>query len=225
MSEGDRERWAAVEDYLVNLFVPADPALDAALVAAAEAGMPMIQVTPTQGKLLSILARACGARRILEIGTLAGYSTIWLARALPGDSGSVVTLEAVPTHAEVARSNLVRAGVAERVEVRLGAALDSLAQIAGEGDAPFDLVFIDADTLNLAAYFEWALKLTRRGGLIIADNAVIEGKVLDAESADPKTQAVRNFHAAVAAEPRVSATVIQTVGKKGYDGMALMTVI
>jgi caffeoyl-CoA O-methyltransferase len=224
MSEGNRERWAAVDDYLTRLFVPSDSALDAALAAAAEAGLPMIQVTPTQGKLLHVLALACGARHILEIGTLAGYSTIWLARALPADSGSVVTLEANPTHARVARANLERAGVAERVEVRLGPALESLAQFGEEGRGPFDLVFIDADTLNLAAYFAWALKLTRRGSLIVTDNVVLEGKVLDADTADPMVQAVRRFNAAVAAEPRVSATVIQTVSRKGYDGLALMAV-
>jgi caffeoyl-CoA O-methyltransferase len=225
MSERDRERWAAVEDYLTTLFAPSDPALDAALVAASEAGMPMIQVTPTQGKVLHLLALACRARHLLEIGTLAGYSTIWLARALPAEGGLVVTLEANPTHAQVARSNLARAGVADRVEVRLGSALDSLAQLAADGQGPFDLVFIDADTLNLEAYFAWAVRLTRRGGLIITDNVVLEGNVLNAASSDPLVQAVRRFHTAVAAEPRVSATVIQTVGRKGYDGLALMTVI
>lgn len=225
MSESDRDRWAAVDGYLSDLYAPSDPALEAALAAAAAAGMPMIQVTPNQGKFLHVLALARGAHRILEIGTLAGYSTIWLARALPSEDGSVVTLEANPTHAEVARSNLARAGVAERVEVRVGSAVESLARLAEEGRDPFDLVFIDADTVNLATYFGWALRLTKVGSVIVADNVVIEGKVLDGESVDSKVQAVRRFNMAVAAESRVRATAIQTVGRKGYDGMALIAVV
>lgn len=224
MSQDTRERWTAVDDYLSDLFTIPDPALDAALRGAAAAGMPMIQVAPNQGKLLHVLALARGARTILEIGTLAGYSAIWLARALPAD-GRLITLESNSKHAEVARANLARAGVSEMVEVRLGPALESLAQLAAEQRESFDFVFIDADTVNAAAYFDWALKLTRRGSLIVTDNVVRDGAVLDATSADPMVQGARRFNAAMAAEPRVSATVLQTVGRKGYDGMAIAVVI
>lgn len=226
MKEGhmSQERWTAVDDYIDSLFTPPDPALDAAMQSAADAGMPMISVTPNQGKLLNVLAAARGARTILEIGTLAGYSAIWLARALPAD-GKLISLEADSKHAAVARANLERAGLADRVEVRLGPALDSLAQLAAEGRAPFDLVFIDADTLNTPTYFTWALKLTKAGSLIITDNVVRNGAVLDGHSDDASIQALRRFTAAVAAEPRVSATVIQTVGRKGYDGLLVAVVI
>jgi len=218
-----QDQWTAVDRYITELFVPADPALDAALQATADAGMPLINVAPNQGKLLHILALSHGARAILEIGTLGGYSTIWLARALPAD-GRLITLEADPKHAEVARGTIARAGLGQIVEVRLGPALDTLPQLAAEGRGPFDLVFIDADKVNTAAYFAWALKLTRRGSLIITDNVVRDGAVIDADSADTSVQGVRRFNAALAAEPRVSATVIQTVGSKGYDGFAIAIV-
>jgi predicted O-methyltransferase YrrM len=218
-----QEQWTAVDRYISDLFVPPDPALDAALQAAADAGLPPIHVAPNQGKLLHILARSIGARSILEIGTLGGYSTIWLARALP-PGGSLITLEADPQHAAVARANIARAGLAEVVEVRLGRALDTLPQLAAEGRGPFDLVFIDADKPSTAAYFDWALKLTRRGSLIITDNVVRNGAVADADSHDESVQGVRRFNAALAAEPRVTAIIIQTVGSKGYDGLAIALV-
>jgi predicted O-methyltransferase YrrM len=218
-----QEQWTAVDRYITDLFVPSDPALDAALRATADAGMPLINVAPNQGKLLHILALASRARAILEIGTLGGYSTIWLARALPAD-GRLITLEADPKHAAVARANIARAGLAEIVEVRLGRALDTLPQLASEGRGPFDLIFIDADKPNTAAYFAWALKLTRRGGLIITDNIVRGGAVIDEGSANASVQGVRRFNAALAAEPHVSATAIQTVGSKGYDGLAIAVV-
>jgi predicted O-methyltransferase YrrM len=218
-----QEQWTAVDRYITELFVPPDPALDGALKDAADAGLPAIQVAPNQGKLLSILAQAIGARSILEIGTLGGYSTIWLARALP-PGGSLITLEIDPKHAEIARTNLARAGLSEVVEVRLGAALDSLAQLAGEGRGPFDLVFIDADKSNLAAYFDWALKLSRRGSLIITDNVVRNGAVADPNNGDHNVQGVRRFNEVIAAELRVIATAIQTVGSKGYDGLSIALV-
>ena len=218
-----QDQWTAVDDYITGLLVPPDPALDAALQATEDAGLPPIQVAPNQGKLLGILAQAVSARSILEIGTLGGYSTIWLARALsPG--GKLITLELDPKHATVARANIEKAGLAEVVEVRVGAALDTLQGLAAEGRAPFDLVFIDADKPNTAAYFEWALKLTRPGSLIITDNVVRNGAVADADSDDPNVQGVRRFNAALAAEPRVTATIIQTVGSKGYDGLAIALV-
>jgi predicted O-methyltransferase YrrM len=218
-----QNQWTAVDRYITDLFVPPDPALDAALQATADAGMPLINVAPNQGKLLHVLALAHGARTILEVGTLAGYSTIWLARALP-NGGRLVTLEVDPKHAEVARANIARAGLADVVELRLGPALDTLPQLVAEGQGPFDMVFIDADKPNTTAYFEWALKLTRRGSLIIADNVVRDGAVIDADSADASVQGVRRFNAALAAEPRVTASVIQTVGSKGYDGLAFAIV-
>jgi predicted O-methyltransferase YrrM len=184
----------------------------------------MINVAPNQGKLLYVLAVAHGARTILEIGTLAGYSTIWLARALPAD-GRLITLEYEPKHAEVARANIARAGLAAQVEVRVGAALDTLPQLAAEDAGPFDLVFIDADKVNSVAYFNWALKLTRPGSLIIIDNVVRDGKVIDAASRDVSVQGVRALYEALAAEPRVAATAVQTVGSKGYDGLAVAVVL
>ena len=216
-------QWTAVDRYITDLFAPPDPALDAALQATADAGMPPINVAPNQGKLLHVLALAHGARTILEIGTLAGYSTIWLARALPA-GGRLVTLEVDPKHAEVARANIARAGLADSVDLRLGRALDTLPQLVAEGQGPFYLVFIDADKPNTTAYFEWALKLTRRGSLIIADNVVRDGTVIDAASKDPSVQGIRRFNELVAAEPRVSATAMQTVGSKGYDGLAIILV-
>jgi predicted O-methyltransferase YrrM len=216
-----QELWSAVDRYITDLLAPEDAALQAALEASAAAGLPAINVAPSEGKLLQILARLVGARRILEIGTLGGYSTIWLARALPAD-GRLITLEADPRHAEVARDNLARAGLAASVEVRLGKAIETLPAIAAEGHGPFDLVFIDADKPSNPDYFAWAMRLTRPGSLIIVDNVVREGKVVDPASADPSVQGVRRLNQLIAAEPRVSATAIQTVGSKGYDGMAIM---
>jgi predicted O-methyltransferase YrrM len=216
-------RWTAVDRYFTDLFVPADPVLDAALEASAAAGLPPINVSPPQGKLLNLLARVHGSRTVLEIGTLGGYSTIWLARALP-DGGRVITLEHDPRHAEVARANLARAGLAHVAEVRVGPALDTLPQIAAQGLGPFDLVFIDADKKSNPDYFAWALRLTRRGSVIVVDNVVRDGAVIDAQSPDPNIQGVRRCNAMMAAEPRVSATAIQTVGGKGYDGFAIAVV-
>jgi predicted O-methyltransferase YrrM len=217
------EIWTAVDGYFSDLLVPADAALEAALAASAAAGLPAINVSPVQGKLLQLLARAIGAHNVLEIGTLGGYSSIWLARALP-DGGRLVSLEADPRHAEVARANIARAGLDSSVEVRLGMALDLLPELAAEGGEPFDLVFIDADKPNNAAYFDWALQLTRPGSIIVVDNVVREGDVIDAVSDSPTVQGVRRFLERLAAEPRVSATAIQTVGGKGYDGFAIALV-
>jgi len=217
-------QWTAVDRFIGDLLIPQDPALEAALRASAEAGLPAIQVSPAQGKLLQLLARLRGARAILEIGTLGGYSTIWLARALPV-GGHLITLEADPKHAGVARTNLARAGVGNIVEVRLGQALDVLPQLAVERRGPFDLVFIDADKAATPDYFAWALKLSRVGSLIIADNVVRSGALVDANSTDPGVLGMRRFHEVLAAERRVSATTIQTVGCKGYDGFTLALVI
>jgi predicted O-methyltransferase YrrM len=197
--------------------------LDTALQTAAEAGLPSQNVTPNQGKLLAILAQAIRARTILEIGALGGYSAIWLARALP-PGGRLITLEANPKHAEVARANLAAAGLAGVVEVRVGPALENLPRLAEEGLGPFDLVFIDADKPNNSAYLEWALKLTRPGSLIITDNVVRNGAVVDANSDNPSVQGVRRSNAVLAADPRLVATAIQTVGSKGYDGFAIALV-
>jgi predicted O-methyltransferase YrrM len=215
--------WTAVDRYINELFVPQDDALDAALEASAAAGLPSIDVAPNQGKLLYLLARMQGARTILEIGTLGGYSTIWLARALPAE-GRLISLEADARHAEVARANIARAELAKIVEVRVGKALNSLPRLAAEDRGPFDLIFIDADKGNNPKYFEWAMKLARRGSVIIADNVVRDGAVIDAKSRDSDVRGIRRFNEMVAADPRVSATAIQTVGSKGYDGFAIALV-
>ncbi|NED92363.1 O-methyltransferase [Streptomyces sp. SID11233] len=217
-------RWAEVDDYFNARLLGPDEALDAAVEASEKAGLPAIQVAANQGKLLNLLARLQGARTVLEIGTLGGYSTIWLARALP-EGGSVVTLEADPECAEVARRNIERAGLADVVEVRLGPALDTLPLLAEQGYGPFDVVFIDADKPSNPDYLAWSLKLTRPGSLIVADNVVRDGEVADAASEDPKVLGVRRFTELVAAEPTLTATALQTVGTKGYDGllMALVT--
>lgn len=219
-----QEQWSAVDHYVEQMFVPSDPALDAALKASAEAGLPSIQVSPAQGKLLQILAQTMGVRKVLEIGTLGGYSTIWLARALPPD-GRLITLEVNPKHAEVARSNIARAGLASVVELRLGPGLETLPKLVQEKQGPFDFVFIDADKPGYADYFPWVLKLTRRGSLIIADNVVRKGAVADPNSDDQNVLGIRKFNEAVRAEPRVSATAIQTVGIKGYDGLVFAVVV
>jgi predicted O-methyltransferase YrrM len=218
------EQWTAIDDYLTDLFIPPDPALDAALEASTDAGLPPISVAPNQGKLLMLLARMRGARNILEIGTLGAYSTIWLARALPAD-GRLVTLEYDPKHAEVARGNLERAGLAAVVDLREGAALATLPLLATEGLAPFDFIFIDADKPAYPDYLVWALRLSGRGSVIVADNVVRKGAVIEADSKDPNVQGARSFNALLAAEPRVSATVIQTVGSKGHDGFAIALVL
>jgi predicted O-methyltransferase YrrM len=218
-----QELWTTVDRYLVDLLLPVDPALDAALAASVAAGLPEIAVAPTQGKFLHLLARMCGATNILEIGTLGGYSTIWLARALPAD-GRVVTLEIDPKHAEVAKANFASAGVANVIELRLGPAIETLPQLVREGRGPFDFVFIDADKPSAPDYFAWALKLTRPGSVIIVDNVIRNGEVANAVSIDPNVQGVRRLNEMVAAEPRVSATAIQTVGVKGYDGFVMARV-
>jgi len=215
--------WTEVDRYITDLLVRPDAALQAALDESAAAGLPAISVAPNQGKLLHLIARIQGARSILEIGTLGGYSTIWLARALP-PGGRLVTLEADPKHAAVARSTFARAGLESVVDLRLGRASDTLPQIADERRGPFDLIFIDADKAGIPDYFTWALRLSRVGTVIIVDNVVRGGAVIDAASPDPSIQGVRRFNEMLASEPRVSATAIQTVGSKGYDGFAIMLV-
>jgi predicted O-methyltransferase YrrM len=219
----DRTKWSAVDAYIVEKISTPDFALDAALAANAAAGLPAIDVSPPQGKLLYLLARMARARKILEIGALGGYSTIWLARALPPD-GFVVTLEAVPKHAEIARENVRRAGLSGQVRVRLGPALESLPRIAEEGIGPFDLVFIDADKPSNPDYLAWALRLARVGATIVCDNVVREGAIVDRASADPSVQGTRRMFDMIAKEPRLSATAIQTVGAKGWDGFVVAIV-
>jgi len=218
------EIWTAVDDYFGGLLVKEDAALLAAVEASAAAGLPPIQVSPAQGKFLHLLARMISARSVLEIGTLGAYSTIWLARALPED-GRVVTLEVNPKHAEVSLRNLARAGVANKVDLRLGKALETLPQLAGEGRGPFDLIFIDANKSDIPEYFAWALKLARLGGVIVSDNVVRKGAVLDANSGDADIQGVRRFAEMAGREKRVSSTVLQNVGGKGYDGFAISLVV
>jgi predicted O-methyltransferase YrrM len=215
----DRDRWTAVDHYLVDRLITADPALEAALSASAEAGLPPHDVSPAQGRLLEVLGRAVGARAVLELGTLGGYSTIWLARSVP-DGGRVVTLESDPHYADVARRNIERAGVGDRVEVRTGPALETLPQLRG----PFDLIFIDADKRSNPEYLDWSLRLSRPGTLIVADNVVRGGAVAEAGCDDPSVQGVRRFLDMLGADPRVSATAIQTVSAKGYDGFAIAVV-
>lgn len=218
------ERWAEVDRYASDLLLLPDASLDAAVAAMDAGGLPPIQVSPLQGAFLQILARALRATKVLEIGTLGGYSAIWLGRALP-HGGRLVTLEVNSHHAEVARSNVDRAGLSSVVEVRLGPALESLPRLEREGFGPCDLVFIDADKPNTAAYFDWALKLTRTGGMIVVDNVVRQGQLADEGSVDPNVQGMRRLMDRVGAEPRVRATLIQTVGSKGYDGFSLIEVL
>jgi len=216
--------WSAVDTYLSSIVLPEDPSLDEAVRASERAGLPPIQVSPLLGKLLHLLALTRGARSILEIGTLGGYSTIWMAKALrPG--GRIITLEIDPKHAEVARGNIRGAGVERLVEVRVGRALDLLPRLAEENAGPFDMVFIDADKPSGPDYFKWALQLTRQGSLIVVDNVVRDGEVANLENTDAAVLGSRRVLEAMAAEPRVSSTVIQTVGVKGYDGFALGLVI
>lgn len=217
------EQWAAVDRFLTGLLVPPDPGLDAALDASNRAGLPAINVSPVQGKLLYLLARVRQARRILEVGTLGGYSAIWLARALP-PGGRLVTLESDPAHAAVAQANIDRAGLSGAVELRLGPALETLPRLEAEGAWPFDLVFIDADKASTPDYFAWALRLTRAGSLIVVDNVVRKGAVADPDTENEDALGVRRFLELAAADPRVSVTAIQTVGAKGYDGFAVALV-
>jgi predicted O-methyltransferase YrrM len=212
-----------VDEYFEGLLVRSDPILEAALGAGLAAGMPQIQVSPTQGKFLHLLARIQGARRILEVGTLAGYSTIWLGRALPPD-GRLVSLELNPRHAEVARANLRRAGLDTIAEVLVGQAVDSLAALVDESVEPFDLVFIDADKERNPDYVTWALRLSRPGSVIVADNVVRQGRVVDAENPDPNITGTRRMFEMIAQEPRLESTAVQTVGLKGYDGFAVLRV-
>ena len=218
-----RRKWAAVDDYLNDLFVPADAALEHALQTSARAGLPPIQVTPYQGKFLHLLARLCGARRILEIGTLGGYSGIWLARALP-EGGQLTTLEVEARHAEIARENIAFAGLANVVELHLGPAADTLRQFIAQNRGPFDLIFIDADKASYPQYFELALKLSRIGTCIVADNVIRDGKVNDPGRDGPNIRGVRQFMEMLAAEPRVTATAVQTVSRKRHDGFAIAMV-
>ena len=215
------DTWSAVDRFVVDTLSDSDPVLDAAQRAADTAGLPAISVSAAQGKFLHLLARICGARRILEIGTLAGYSTIWLARALP-PGGQLITLEYDPRHADVARANIARAGLTDRVEVRVGRAIEALPGLVV--DEPFDLIFIDADKPSTADYFRWALKLSRPGTVIVVDNVVRDGRLVDANG-DGDVQGMRRFLEAAANEARVEGTVLQTVGVKGYDGFALLLVV
>lgn len=219
----DHALFTAVDAYLADRFIVNDPALDAAAAAAKAAGLPDIAVSPVLGKYLYLLAKLISARRILEIGTLGGYSTIWLARALPGD-GHLVTLEYEPKHAGVARANIDRAAVGQQVQIVLGKALASLRDIADRDDPPFDMVFIDADKENYTAYLDWSIRLTRPGGLIVADNVVRGGNVLDTASTDSMVQGVQAFNDALAKDARVEAIALQTVSVKGYDGFAMAMV-
>ncbi|MFI8293593.1 O-methyltransferase [Streptomyces sp. ms191] len=219
-----QERWTAVDRYFTDLLAPADDALAAALADSTAAGLPEIAVAPNQGKLLHLLARVHGARSVLEIGTLGGYSTIWLARALPAD-GRLITLEYDPAHADVARANIARAGLDKIVEVRTGAALDTLPLLEAEGAGPFDLVFIDADKVNNPHYVSWALRLSRPGTVIIVDNVVRGGRVAEPDPDDPAVTGTREMLELVSREPRLDATALQTVGSKGYDGLLLARVV
>lgn len=216
-----KNEWALVDEYIVDRLLPPDPVMDSVLSANAAAGLPAIDVAPNQGKLLHIFARMVNARRVLEIGTLGGYSTIWLARALPAD-GIVVTLESDPGHARVAQSNLQAAGLNDAVDLRIGPALETLPKLADE--PAFDLIFIDADKPNNPAYLEWALKLSRPGTVIIGDNVVRGGKIKDSNEQDPSIQGMRQFYDRMSGEPRLTATAVQTVGSKGWDGFSIAIV-
>lgn len=224
MPDNPYAMWHAVDQYLEARYVPSDDALNATLSNTIEAGMAEINVAPNQGKMLMLFAMMCGAKRILEIGTLAGYSAIWMARALPED-GQLITLEYDPRHAEVAQKNIDLAGLSDKVEIRVGRAVDTLAQMVVAGEGPFDFIFIDADKPSNPQYLDYALKLSRPGTVIVGDNVVRDGAVIDAKTSDPNVQGVRQFNDLIAANPRLSATAIQTVGSKGYDGFALAIVL
>lgn len=214
------ETWDAVDRYLSDVLLPPDPVLEQVQSRSRESGLPAISVAPNQGRLLELLARLVGARRILEIGTLGGYSAIWLARALP-PGGRLTTLEYEPRHAEVARANLRLAGVEDRVDIRVGAALQTLPQLEAEEQGPFDLAFVDADKQNAPAYVEWAIRLGRPGSVIVVDNVVRDGRVLDSSGSDPDVEGVRGALRLLGTDPRLRSTAIQTVGQKGYDGLAI----
>jgi len=218
-----QRQWTKVDSYLNRLFAPSDPALEMTLKASKAGGLPAISVTANQGKLLHLLARAQRARKILEIGTLGGYSTIWLARALPS-GGRLVTLEADPKHAKVAKTNIARAGLAKKVELRLGKAQETLPRLVRDKTGPFDLIFIDADKPGYPLYLKWSLKLSHQGTLIIADNVVQEGKVTDRSNHEPNIRGIRKFNKLLADDARLSATAIQMVGSKGWDGFAVALV-
>jgi len=217
------EAWTAVDNYFSKLLISPDKALDQALSESVAAGLPAIAVSPLQGKQLLVLAQMQNPKKILEIGTLGGYSTIWLARALP-DDGRLITCEFSPKHAEVARANIARAGLSHLVEIRVGPALDTLPLLAAEKRGPFDFIFIDADKRNNPGYFEWAVKLSRPGTVILVDNTVRDGAIADLQNTDPDLEGTRRMHEQIAAEPRATATAIQTVGAKGYDGFTLIRV-
>jgi predicted O-methyltransferase YrrM len=218
-----KDQWTAVDRYIEQLLLPEDAALEAALRASAEAGLPAIGVSPPQGKMLELLVRIRGARTVLELGTLGGYSTIWLARGLPSD-GRLVTLELNPDYAEVARANIARAGLDHLVEQRVGPAIETLPRLVAERAGPFDFIFIDADKVSYPDYFPFTLELAAPGTVIVADNLVRDGAVIDAANEDASVGGSRRFTELLGAEPRVSATLIQTVGSKGYDGFALAVV-
>lgn len=224
MPKKAKEIWTNVDSYFSRALVKPDKALNAAIKANHEANLPAIDVTALQGKFLEVMVRATGARRVLEIGTLGGYSTLWLARALPAD-GIVTTLEIEPRHAAIAQKNIEKAGFADRVNLRIGPAAETLAAMVAEPVAPFDFIFIDADKAGYPAYLKWSLKLSHPGTVIVADNVVRDGKVIDPASPDPNIQGVRRFTELLAAEPRLSTTVLQTVGGKGYDGFAIGIVV
>jgi len=218
-----QEQWAAVDRYFTEQLRLSDPVLEAALQANSAAKLPAIDVTPAQGCFLNLLAKMISAKQILEIGTLGGYSTIWLARALPPE-GHLISLEFSAAHAEIAKANIQRAGLSARVEIRVGAALDSLSKIAQQGLAPFDFIFVDADKPNNPHYLEWAVKLSRPGTLIVVDNVVRDGAIADASSSDPSIIGTRQMFEWMSRDPRLSATALQTVGAKGYDGFAIAIV-
>ncbi|KEK21705.1 O-methyltransferase [Bacillus gaemokensis] len=218
------KKWTEVDAYITRKLLPVDSILEGVLEANAKAGLPAIDVAPNHAKFLHLIALIQGAKRILEIGTLGGYSTIWMARALPAD-GRLITLESEVHHAEVAKSNIARAGLSDLVEVRIGPALETLPKLNDEGVCPFDLIFIDADKQNNSEYLNWALKLSRKGTVIIGDNVVRKGEVVNASSTDSSVQGVRSFFDALASEPQLSSTAIQTVGSKGYDGFAISIVL
>ncbi|HEY1690254.1 MAG TPA: O-methyltransferase [Solirubrobacteraceae bacterium] len=219
----EQQRWSEVDRFVEDTLLGDNPALEAAAAGSAAAGMPPIAVSPAQGRMLRLLTQIHGAKRVLELGTLGGYSTICFASALPAD-GRLLSLEANPAYADLARENVARAGYAELVEIRVGPALESLPQIADEGEQPFDLVFIDADKENTPKYFQWALRLVRRGGVILTDNVVRSGEIANPETEDPRARAMRRFHEMLSGGSAVEATTIQTVGSKGYDGFTLARV-
>jgi predicted O-methyltransferase YrrM len=223
MAKEAQKIWIDVDRYFVDTLHLSDPILDATMTANAAAELPAIDVAPNQGKLLHLFAKLVSARKILEMGTLGGYSTIWLARALP-PGGRVVSLEFNPKHADVAKSNIRRAGLSDRVEIRVGAALDSLPAIQEEGLGPFDFIFIDADKPNNPGYLDWAIKLSRPGTLILVDNVVRDGAIADAASSDPTIEGTRRMFDLMASDSRLSSTALQTVGSKGYDGFAMAIV-